>query len=559
MLRLLIAEDEAVFLEGLVESVDWASIGVEVCGTATNGGDALALAEELQPDLLLTDIRMPRMDGLELVETLVKHQQNVACILLTGYGDFHYALKAMRLGVSDYLVKPCRPAELIAVFQKVIEKLLQKREMEDDLSGLRRRLQENEEAAKRKHLLQWLKSPKSSAGRKELIGKYRMVIGQAPYWAAALRIDAKSLRRLDYGQSEMDLLRYAAVNIAYETLHAEYPQIEITYDDRDLFVVSSGAEYSVPKLRRALIRLQHNLNGFLRLTVSIGVSGSFASMDQLHDACEQSLEALETSFFKGTGHIYFVSQEGKPEEADADSEHGDSAKKNEATLEHLEQLLIDYMKNGLHANALTTVEQWFAYFQRESSAYSHKEIRLHTLSLLARFMQLSKEMDVRDSPWKNQLVELAERVNHAETLEELDGLVSLALKQWVEATRSEHAPKRKVEQALELIFQHYNSSELSLSFVAQSIFVSPSYLSTLFKQETGMNFLDYVHQYRIERAKPVLLSGQMKIYQIAREIGYFDEAHFTRTFKKWTGKSPSQFQKNPPLEEEASSKQSNGN
>jgi two-component system response regulator YesN len=129
-------------------------------------------------------------------------------------------------------------------------------------------------------------------------------------------------------------------------------------------------------------------------------------------------------------------------------------------------------------------------------------------------------------------------------LEELSGLVFKVIHQIVEIMNPLKTHRRNIQKALEYISRHYNSAELSLSAVAKELFISNTYLSTMFKQELGINFLDYIHQYRIERAKPMLKAGQLKIQNISKEVGYFDESHFTRTFKKWTGMSPSQYQKN---------------
>ncbi|TCN01221.1 AraC-like DNA-binding protein [Paenibacillus sp. BK033] len=104
-------------------------------------------------------------------------------------------------------------------------------------------------------------------------------------------------------------------------------------------------------------------------------------------------------------------------------------------------------------------------------------------------------------------------------------------------------PKRKVQQALEVIEASYADHGMTLAGVAKALFVSSTYLSTLFKQELGINFLDYVHQFRIEKAKALLQTGDMKIHSVAKEVGYYDEAHFTKTFKKWTGMLPSQYKK----------------
>ncbi|GLX66469.1 helix-turn-helix domain-containing protein [Paenibacillus glycanilyticus] len=142
----------------------------------------------------------------------------------------------------------------------------------------------------------------------------------------------------------------------------------------------------------------------------------------------------------------------------------------------------------------------------------------------------------------DRLARTIEQVNRTKQ-QHLSITVNIGISGSLESTRDMRTPKRKVQQALELIQTSYADHGMTLSKVAKALFVSSSYLSTLFKQELGVNFLDYVHQYRIGKAKALLQASDLKIHSVAKEVGYYDEAHFTKTFKKWTGILPSQYKK----------------
>ncbi|UJF32497.1 helix-turn-helix domain-containing protein [Paenibacillus hexagrammi] len=149
--------------------------------------------------------------------------------------------------------------------------------------------------------------------------------------------------------------------------------------------------------------------------------------------------------------------------------------------------------------------------------------------------------------WQPKIVHLANQVQQIETLEDLAGLVAQVIQQYVESSPTRKAPRSKVQQIQEYIAAHYDSNELSLASVAKEFFISSGYLSMRFKQDLGINFLDYIHQYRVEQSKILLKNGDMKIQSIAKAVGYCDEAHYSKTFKKWTGMAPSQYQKSQIL------------
>ncbi|UJF31900.1 response regulator [Paenibacillus hexagrammi] len=538
MLNLLIVEDEFTTREGLLTMVDWKTLGIEVCGQAGNGLEALDMIESGGVDLLLSDIRMPIMDGLQLLTALNDKQLDIPSVLLTGYSDFEYAQRALRLGAVDYIIKPCPPREIAAVFEQVVSKLKERRKLESDWSGLQFQLKENIPIVKSQTLLEWLHQPKPRGeNRKEQMRKLGMSIADQHVIVIAIQPDGKPLEELNYSRKDLQLIQFATTNIVQETLESSIRQpVEVVKDQHGITSICSGTfDLLKDKLNHGLAQLQRNLEKYLKITVSIGISSSKSSIDELSEAYREAAYALELRFYKGLGGIYFYDN------------HEDVQSDPPAVLSNpeqikLEALIIEQLRGGLYAEALTLTEQWFESFQAEH-ARSRTEINLQTLSLMARLMQLGKEQELAESGWSDSLVAIADQVNRVETLEELSGLVYKAIQQLVELRNPHKTPKRKVQQAVELIAQEYNSPNLSLASVAKELFVSSTYLSTLFKQELGINFLDFVHQFRIEKAKAMLQSGDYKIQTIAREIGYFDEAHFTRTFKKWTGLSPSQYKK----------------
>lgn len=538
MLNLLIAEDERTVREGLVAMIDWASLGIRIYGQADNGLEALPFLESGEVDLLLTDLRMPILDGLQLITEVQKRQLDIACVILSGYSDFEYAQRAVRLGVIDYLVKPCSPRDIAATFEGIVRRVLKQRRIDEDLTGLHSQLRMNRNLAKSHMLLQWMHAPKlPMEDRKALMEQASMSVSYHHALVAVIVPDGKSLRELNYPSQDMELIKYATGNILQETLEQVLLQpVEIALNQNEVIAVFNGTyDFTLEKWNKGWNQLQQNLKQYLKISVSIGISNPKLSMDQLDEAYKEAAEALRMRYYKGSGNFFFYRDV-------SDLLEPASEKTDDTEIVKLEQSIVDHLRTGLFAEALNDTERWLNSLQ-EPHLYSRSKINMHSYSLMSRWLHMAEELDAAHRLSKEAFKSLTDQIDMIETLEELSGLISKALHQLVEALNPNKTPRRKIQQAVDFIAKHYNSPNISLASVAKELFVSSTYLSTLFKQELGINFLDYVHQYRIEKAKALLQSGEHKIQTIAKEVGYFDEAHFTRTFKKWVGKLPSHYKK----------------
>jgi two-component system response regulator YesN len=538
MLNLIIVEDEDTAREGLRSLIDWESLGISITGMAANGIEALQLFDSNPVDLVLSDIRMPLMDGLQLVAEIRKRDKPVTCVLLSGYSDFEYAQQAIRAGVTDYILKPCAPEEIRTIFKKITATLTKEHKDSHEGRGMAQHMHVNLQQAKKQFLSQWLNRPALfTENRPEQMKSINMTISSQHVIVMAFRLNNRTLEALNYNEIGTQLLSFAAANIIQETLERKLMQpIEVIFENEMIIAVGNGLfEWMEDKLKQGLALVQEHLTNYLKVTASVGVGNSQPDIHTLHVSYREALEALELRFFQGTGDYFYRDVAGQKKEALPTSI-------NSVELLKLEQSALENIRAGLYAEVLNDTENWLAVFQ---SAYtqSRKQINSRAFSFLSRLMHIAQERGIQGTGGFSEFDLIEEQMQHTETLEELSGFVYRSIRRIVEALNPQKTPKRKVQQALEYIEANYHSSELSLAGVAKLLFVSSTYLSTLFKQELGVNFLDYVHQFRIERAKALLQSTDYKIQTVAREVGYFDEAHFTRTFKKWAGTLPSQYKK----------------
>ncbi|MFD0672806.1 response regulator [Cohnella sp. GCM10027633] len=540
MLRLLIVEDEQPIREGLESLIDWESLGIRVCGTAENGLQALAMLQSEPVDIVLTDIRMPLMDGLQLLEEIRRRGLEIASVLVSGYSDFKYAQSAIRMGVFEFMIKPCSPSDIAGVFGRLATKIGEERRQQVAVQGLQHQLHEHLPLVKVRLLSEWLSAPPlPTDSRVEQMKKLGIGLSPDHVMVIAARIDIRAAEKKTGSPTDLRLIRFAVANVMQETLESALRQpMAFVQEREEIVAICNGiAEWTGPKLEAGVLEVLNNVRQYLGISVTIGISDSKADINLVHEAYREAREALNLRFFRGVGQMYYYRDALDAQQAAADdSQHRMEQRK-------LEQLIYEHIQSGLYAEALNDAERWLACYQEDGSP-NPARVHVQTLSFLDRLLPLANAGDDAVASGLNAEFErLEDKVRAVETIEELSGVLFGTLRRIVELRNPQKQPVRKVQQALDLIAEQYNKPGLSLAEVARSLFVSGNYLSTLFKQELGINFLDFIHQYRIEKAKALLQAGDSKIQTVAREVGYFDEAHFTKTFKKWTGSLPSQYKK----------------
>ncbi|MHA6482249.1 response regulator [Paenibacillus sp. strain BS8-2] len=540
MYKLFIAEDESTIRNGLMTMIKWEELGVHVCGDAANGVEALERMQHVQPDLLLLDIRMPFMNGLELLKALQDNERCPVAIILTGYNEFDYAQQAIKLGAFDYLVKPCRPSEVRDVVSRAIKMLDTKQDQEQHVHHIQRLWRQGNPIVISHQLGSWLRSPKSPwENRHSIARSINMRIHLDQLQVAVFRNDSKSLQELDYGPTDVELVRYAALNIIEELFATVLAmQAEVIRHHEDIVVLFNPAREDKPEeLRNHLERVQSNLQSYLRLSFSIGVSGHLTSIDDIHSSYREALAALDDRFFYGEGGIYVYDETSHNQQHDSTFVLIDSLRRTEVSV-------LEAVHGYRFQEALEQLDMWFQLL-RTNPTLSRSFIQLQAITLATKLIEMMHEQDMdadSDAGRSDGLLALYEALPQLETIDELVGLMSNLLHQLVLGLSRRKPRHRTIEQMTRMIEEQL-TDHLSLAQYAERLFVNASYLSSLFKQEMGINFVDYIHQKRIERAKLLLKDQSLKIQEIAYAVGYTDETHFSKTFKKWTGYSPSQFVK----------------
>jgi two-component system response regulator YesN len=535
MYRLLLAEDENVFRNALLTMIDWKELDIHPPIAAKNGEDALQCIMEQQPDILITDIQMPQLSGLDLVKFIHDNQLHTICIILTGYNDFNYAQQALRCGVFDFVLKPCKPDEIYNIVQKAKTRLDDNKFKRETSLQLMQNWNANKGIVKEQTLSRWIhSSEESSENREKTIYELSLPIPTENIHVGIVRFLLHQENSKDYEERDMELLRFAAMNIVQETLDPPYHgQITVFRNQAEVIWVGDGVDFKNEVGRSAFEQIFENIQSYLHLTVTLCIGPVVPHLNLLHLSYNKASEVLEKSYFWGDKGIFVWDE--SPSNISPPIE-GDSYR-----LTDIEKTIVQYLLTGHYAEALDELDVWLELLCHDRQQ-NKTDIHMRTFALLIELQKLATGRQSMSIEWKESTVMWVNQLPKVDTFWELSIILKKMIRSWVEAHTYSERMHRTIQAVLQIIHTRFHDN-LSLESVAKEAFVSPTYLSGLFKQEVGMNFLDYLHHYRIEYSKQLLINPNLKIYTIAKQVGYRNERHFSETFKKWVGFSPSQLQK----------------
>ncbi|MFD0693676.1 response regulator [Paenibacillus sp. GCM10027628] len=510
MLKVLIADDEPIMLEGLRFLIDWDKLGFEVCGEAMDGEDALQLMEECRPHLVITDIRMPVIDGLELIERAYISFPRTKFIVLSGYADFEYAKKAMKFGVSNYLTKPLNEVELENALLAAAESI----RTEDARHQLRRSAMER---IRSETILQLLLGDGKQERMEQAKSLLQLHEGSR---IRCIRLIGKEAEAGEEKRHNLFLRLCEAAELAAVEEVAVHPFS--LGKDRFGFVLASDRKGPalLPPLMNRFIRHIRNACGE---PYSFSVSSEVRGAASLNKAYRETLVAELCKFSSDLTGVYYY-QDCKQEE---------SIRIPEEIKESLLQAIVCGNPDAVRTHARELFTTLTA--RQASGAWVEASLLTMKLDILQAMIQQGADSESWTRRW------------FAAPQQDPGGLESRAMKDFLDA--AEWAARKKganvdgiVSAAAGIIKQHYHE-KLQLQHVAERLHVNPAYLGQRFKKHFGMAFNEYLHTVRIEQAKKLLRRAEFKIAEIASRVGYSDSDQFVAKFKALTGMIPSSYKK----------------
>lgn len=508
-MRLVIVEDEIRIREGLIHLLNNLNRDIEVVGVAENGAEGLEVAKLCLPDLIITDIRMPMMDGLKMLEQL--HERCVPCkaIVLSAYSEFAYAQQAIKLGVSEYLIKPIAPDELLQAIKNIEAQL------------------DHERSRK-------AQSPQQFRTLKNIF--YSILLGSM-VMDDDLHAFLKSAYKLDSNGT------YAIMDIY---LGANYPQCNQALCS-EMSILLEGASFGYSFV-------EHPQGGELML-ILYGMENPDATERYMQHLFISQIKSI-AEYDMASGWVRFGGL-GKMREhlaklrkcLDWSMIFGKKALIAYPAVDSIQFESLPYpieleskAKTELCALEYEKLSETFSSFINHLKAriYSPVEVKETTIRFLWAIISVMKETDHSISDQLEQQT-LMETIVTAITWSELSSALKM-LQDALHKIRHEQVSSMPIRRAKSMVHECYNQG-ITLEVIACKLNLTPEYLGALFHKEVGETFSSYIKNYRVKKAKGLLIGTEMKIYDISSAVGYSDSKYFSRVFRETTGQHPAQFRK----------------
>lgn len=498
MFKVLLADDEPLITKGLQALMNWEDYGFEVTKIAENGLDALEYIKEHDVDLLVTDIVMPKMTGLELIEAAKKIHPSLKCIVLSGYEEFDYIKQGIKLGIENYLIKPVDEIELEQTIKSTSEQLL----------ASRSRYAQNQELVLKENVLWRLLNAEISRSEWEQRFTFYKIEQAKPFYVVSI---------LDFSNVTNDNL-YANIK---QKLEEEFKANCVIGPNHELLMVLHGddADELYVKNEQIAVFLQTNYQDIGPFYIAMG------------DVVNRFGEISESYFKAREYSLYQIVMEANT--VISNQTHIDK----HALLKEQQDYKTAIVKS-IHESYTETeqeVQRFFTYLTRNSPFVAPAVSRKYTIDLVTYIHH-----SIQDVKHYNHTTAIEKLVRLSDN-EQIREILSEYCRELIEAM-SKQDEKRSpiVKDVLDYMHTSYHQ-ELSLKTLSQRFHVNPIYLGQLFQKEMGIVFSEYINQFRLEKAKELLKTTHLRAGEIGKKVGYSDTAYFYKQFKKYVSVTPTEW------------------
>lgn len=531
-LKLLIVDDERAVREGLKLLMDWDANNIEIVGLAEDGVEAIELIKKSDPDVVLTDVKMLGMDGIMLSKWISENRPHIKVIFLSAYCDFEYAQNAIRYGVVDYLLKPVKTNQLFEIIEKLRSQNLKEKAEKMEIDRFKSLLDKNMSILREKYIRDVLDG-KYEGDIEGLFNLYGMDLIGNSYILAVISFEASSAVGVQAGNksTDNDFIKLELADLISSIIQNPYKAYIFNENNESIGVVFSiNSQYEKPYMYTGIIgalekiREAFSEKGWI---LTIGVSNMNTGSNTLSNSYLEAVSALKSRVYIGKNLIIpYVSLNAK-----------------QTSFMEIEEVdkIYEYMKNLDWFSVQQSIRN---YFDCCKASYDILEkypqfIIFQLISVLKKTLEFYGEFSKTAI---NQ--DEVDKLLKCTTMQDMYDEIIIIFKRYFNILiKKKNSGSNKIILEIKGYIEKNFMNNISLTEVAEYVYLSPTYLSKLFFKETGVSFSEYLIQYRLERARELLLKSDLKVYEISENIGYHSEKHFINLFKKVVGVSPQEFRK----------------
>ena len=525
--RVLLVDDEEDIRVGISRKMDWNSLGFQLVGEAENGAEALELSEQLHPDVVLTDIKMPFMDGLELCRRLNQSLPAAKLVVFSGFDDFECARQAVRMNVFEYILKPINAPELGEVMTRLKQELDRQQEERRDMESLRRIYEENLPVLREMFYARLLSGHIAPGEIQDRAARYEITLPQGIWTACLVHMGTPSG---DEAAERDELLLLSVRDFIDERFELEGCSLRaVLYNDTVALLACMEGESGLYPLLDELNRICMLARSYLGLRLSIGVGSCCGEPKSLHSSMDGARSALEYRVVVEDTRVLYI---------------GDLEPDRSARLsfgEDEQRAMSAAVKLGTEEQISEIIQQLVARVR--SARMSPSQVNQFFLEIVIFLIKLTRSGGVELEAVFGDQFNWMISINDFPTLDEVSNWLEercCTLRALMGQKRNDSAG-RTIAKAEDFISRHYQDSDLSVETICSYLHFSPAYFSTLFKREVGMSFIAYVTEKRMKEASRLLRETDEKTYLIAEQTGFADPNYFSYVFKRQFGLSPSKY------------------
>lgn len=521
----LLVDDEQEVIQVIKRKINWEELGFSVIGSADNGVKALEMVEEFQPDVVMTDIKMPYMDGMELSNHIKMRFPATKILIFTGFDEFEYAKEAVHLEVEEYLLKPVSSVELTRIFSHLKEKLDQEISEKRNVETLQKYYMESLPLLQVNFYSTLIEGRIRENELQKYLSDYQISL-KGPFFCCIVIHTSSSQVPKDMNPL---LLSTYVQKQAQDRLGEKWRARDFVYLGNTILIVQMENESEVTELTDECDGFCRYIHRMIGADVTIGIGQVCENILEISQSYSSAREAVSYRVIYGVSRAINMKEIAPHEMIRMDEE-------SDAELSNLFKMI----RMSSQEDAIAAVDSCLKSVSVPTK--SLQQYHIAVMDLVSAFYRFSANNDLFIPEFSGDMRSLCSRLMdlEPEALRKWMVNVSLSLREKLISERS-RSTQSFVLKAKELVHDNFSDETLSLDWICEVLGISNSYFSTIFKKEAGCSFIGYLTDYRMERASRLLIETNEKSYMIAKQVGYTDPNYFSYVFKRKFGVSPSKY------------------
>lgn len=541
MYKLLVVDDEYYIRDCVATTIDWNKIGIEVIGTAIDGADAKKKVEQLSPDIIITDVRMDNMDGLELAETLRREHPMTKVIIMSGYDDYEYMKKALETKVFSYILKPIRAAELLDIVKNVIMSIEEEKKLVSRIEQMEQEIDRDKHLLIERYIYDLINGNYEDQETLQASSNFlNMSLRKDYYTCVIISISEYHEIIKTSGLRKLHSLKLSIKEVLHNML-GNYEIWTLMGDDGCLKNIIGSNSFHVGNIENKFIsdieQLSAYITNLLGITVSVYIGGVCQNLMDISKSYEEALLVAEHSSLSNGSSIAHINDLSLTSES------------RYVYPSMREALLLRNLFNSSETKLTSLIKELFHDMLRQNC--TRDRMRIDVLGLLGKISRKAMDMGVdMYQLYNHKLLDPYNAFERYQCHEQIENwLINLIVKT-VDAVKNKQDSQVKsvIIKANKYIQENYANPNITLESVSSSLFLNPTYFSRLYKKETGENYVEALIRIRMEKAKLLLMETNKRISDISECVGYPVSKYFYAIFKKHTGLTPLEFRESDTVQ-----------